>query len=342
MTSNLTKDVAKVLAKLKTTTPTRSKKRRNRNRRNTGRSRGPDGILAGYGSPITTVFSSRNTNDGLIVRGYDLVTSFSFGDNISYFITANPAAWNGTRIAAIAGGFQNYRPLKFRIHYRPQVGSTDLRSMFIGTIWQTNYITERSAIEPSLLTSPGGVYLPAWNDSVTNVNLRTCLPQRMFPIRDPHFTTVPFSVIARSSTGGPDSRASTMPGRIFIEYTYEFRNAIGSGTGFMPSEVTMVEITTLSSSSVMCAVLNNAYSGVSNSILVDIRPTSGDIDRVQATPSELLPLGGQFTYDISESSAESATAPIKINGHYVFKDVFQNLYQTTSMILFLYHDGGVP
>lgn len=300
MSSNLTQEVAKVLNKInsnKRNPKSKRTRRRTRGRRSRGVSRGPDGILAGYGSPITSMFSSRSTPDGLIVRGYDLVTSFVLGDNISYFITANPAAWNGTRIAAIAGGFQNYRPLKFRIHYRPQVGSTDQRSMFIGTLWQTNYLTARSQIEPSLLTSPGGVYLPAWNDSVSTVNLQNCLPQRMFPTRDPHFTTVPFSVIARSSLGGPSSIATTMPGRIFIEYAYEFRNAIGSGTGFSPSRVIRLQLYAGDANYLVVNASSAEEFPEVSGVLVDIIYTGGseELQVTGAIITEGLPIGGQVT-----------------------------------------------
>lgn len=239
--SQLVKKLSQALS-----TPKKSGRRNNVGRRRrmmarrSNASRVPRGILAGYGSAVTASFYQRRRGDGEIVRGFDLVTtpynpSNLLAPNISYFITANPASWNGTRIAAIAAGYQNYRPLSFKIHYRPQVGSTSTVSMFIGTVWQNNYMTNRSTIEPSLVTSPGGTYLPAWQSCCSVVPLGRRLPQRMFPIRDPDFSTVPFSVVCRASDGGPDSDSVAMPGRIFIEYVYEFRNAIGSGsTGFQP------------------------------------------------------------------------------------------------------------
>lgn len=190
-------------------------------------SRGPRGILAGYGSPLQATYAARSTPDGCIVSGFDLVTSYPLGEYISYYMPANPLWWQGTRIAAQARSYQNYRPLRFVIHYRPQVGSTSENSLFIGTLWQGNSINVVDSIEPSLVTSPGGVYLPAWNDVMTEVKLGRHLPQQMFPVNDRHFTTVPFTVVSRSSPGGPSSKSAPMPGRIFIEYVYELRNAIG-------------------------------------------------------------------------------------------------------------------
>lgn len=220
---------------------TKSKRVKRRYRRR-GKSLGPDGILAGYGSSITSVFSSRATSDGQVVKGYDLLPAFQLGSNISFYIPANPTSWNGTRIAAIASGYQSYRPLSFKIHYRPQIGSNSNTAVFIGTLWQTNYITSREALEPSLLTSPGGVYTPAWQSCVSTVHCGTYLPQRMFPTRDPHLTTVPFALVVRATNGGASEPSTNMPGRLFVEYVYEFRNAIGSGTGFTPSSITKVSL----------------------------------------------------------------------------------------------------
>lgn len=315
------KTLAKNLGKLHFPMKRRRSRRRNRNRQ----ARGPDGILAGYGSPLTSMFSSRSTQDGLVVRGYDLITSFQLGNNISFYMTANPAAWNGTRIAAIAAGFQNYRPKKFIIHYRPQVGSTSTLSMFIGTLWQTNYITSRSALEPSLLTSPGGVYLPAWNDSKTIVKLGTNLPQRMFPTRDPHLTTVPFSLVARASEGGPEAPATQMPGRIFVEYEYEFRNAIGSGTGFSPSVVRQY---TVGGTTQMTINVTATEEQPQNGTLVDVEGTT---DQPYTTT---YPLGGQVEFRLTgtTSSGERQYA-VSINGETNF---------TEAAIIFVYSDNGNP
>lgn len=213
---------------LQNTRNSNRRRRRRRNRRTVER-RVPRGILAGYGSALTSSFYTAHEGDGCRVRGLDLVsTPLTQGFNISYFITANPATWAGTRISAVALGFQNYRPLKFVIHYRPQVGSTSMTSVFIGTIWQNNSIYSRESIEPSLLTSPGGTYLPAWQSSTSVVPLGGRLPQRMFPIRDPEFAVVPFAVVARSSNGNSSADSVELPGRIFIEYDYMFDNAIGT------------------------------------------------------------------------------------------------------------------
>lgn len=356
--SKLVKKISRVLA---APTVQRRRPKRGGGKRRGGRKRlpriprAPRGILAGYGSALTASFYQARSRDGEIVRGMDLVTSpyAPVGDesNISYFITANPASWNGTRIAAIAAGYQNYRPLSFKIHYRPQVGSTSTTSMTIGTVWQNTYITSRSAIEPSLVTSPGGTYLPAWQSSCSVVPLGKRLPQRLFPVRDPHFTTVPFSVVCRASEGGTSAPSTIMPGRIFIEYAYEFRNAIGSGTGFQPSRVDTCgfQVAKLFVPSSASTLYDKAW------ILPKDDPAtkgqfSGWIIDYNGMPSPIFPLFAQLSSDmvvagVNTSTGDGATttgavALARINGALVPAE--GDLPLGRIMSSYVYDDNGLP
>lgn len=318
----------------------RNGSRRRRMARRSNASRVPRGILAGYGSAVTASFYTSRRGDGEVVRGFDLITSPytpEGNSNISYFITANPASWNGTRIAAIAAGYQNYRPRYLKIHYRPQVGSTSTVSMFIGTMWQNNYITDRSSIEPSLVTSPGGTYLPAWQSSCSVVPLGTHLPQRMYPIRDPDFTTIPFSIICRASDGGPTSPSLPMPGRIFLEYVYEFRNAIGSGaSGFQPSSTSKVSVTNQSvylPTSTNTTSIYRMSGGVTKGWLIDM----------DGAPSVNFPLFAKLSYEQIVGSLTSGADPVvltrlKING----VNVNAGLGTGTTIQLYVYTDDGQP
>lgn len=332
--NKLAKKLSNVLGSSPSTAARRSRRRTRRNRRRaSGRrmarlsnaSRVPRGILAGYGSAVTASFYNSRRGDGEIVRGFDLITSplniSNLNDpNISYFITANPASWNGTRIAAIASGYQNYRPLQFKIHYRPQSGSTSEISMFIGTIWQNTYITDRSSIEPSLVTSPGGTYLPAWQSCCSVVPLGRRLPQRMFPIRDPDFTTVPFSVVCRASGGGPTDLATVMPGRIFIEYVYEFRNAIGSGGGgFKPSRVDPVTIRRAAIYSGTTNIGTKIFTSKTEGEATGYDFPNGWIVDMEGPPSVNYPLFAKLTTDelvagITSGGAPTTIATVEING----------------------------
>lgn len=359
--NKLAKKLSNVLGSSPRAAPRQNSRRRRRARRyrrmarRSNASRVPRGILAGYGSAVTASFYQSRRGDGEIVRGFDLITSpynptVLSNPNISYFITANPAAWNGTRIAAIAGGYQNYRPLSFKIHYRPQVGSTSTISMFIGTVWQNTYITSRSSIEPSLVTSPGGTYLPAWQSCCSVVPLGRRLPQRMFPIRDPDFTTVPFSVVCRASEGGPNAPSVEMPGRIFIEYAYEFRNAIGSGSGFQPSRVTQLPVTRQGlysgATSLGYASLLNQYEDGSagytgNGWLIDVGAPASGSSTTDSYIRNSIPLFSRIDTDevlaaISEGGSVARRPILQINGTAV------NNAELASFTLISYSDDGKP
>ena len=139
----------------------------------------------------------------------------------------------------------------------------------------------------------------------------------MFPLRDPEQSTVPFAVYCRASAGGPSADAASMPGRIFIEYEYEFRNAIGASTvGFQPSTVKQITITTGGD------VTGDQVAG----ILVDAKsPTAGE----SKSFSSQLPFNARITWDI----AATGETYFKVNG---------NRYSGDTVIAYVYSDDGKP
>lgn len=318
MSKKLNNVLAKTLSSVSSSLQGKKKQNsRRRRRQRNGVSRiHPSGILAGYGSPISSIFHQRMTGDGLIVRGLDLVTS-TFNPlaeddvHLSFYMNANPANWIGTRISAISRAFQNYRPRKFVIHYRPQVGSTDDKSVFIGTLWQGNMIYGASAVEPSLLTSPGGTYLPSWQSASSVVPLGNRLPMQMFPIRDPPSSVVPFAVLVRSSDGGPSASSAEMPGRIFIEYEYEFRNAIGPSLSPLSNEGTVIggvsrirlEVVELRTSNDSQAMQTWIFKSNSSGQIPDAVGISGRIVDASGGPDSVVPMGGILSFDQLQASA---------------------------------------
>lgn len=258
------------------------------------------GLLAGYGGRISSRYSTMSFGDSTRVSGFDLVSStLENYHNISYFASANPLTWIGTKIATIAKGYQNYRPLKFKIHYRPQIGSTVSYSMFIGTVWQGNVITSREAIEATLVTSPGGMYIPAWQISSTTVPLGSRLPMRMFPVRDASLTFTPFCVVCRAAEGDSSSEAVAMPGRIFIEYEYEFSNPIGSGYSSDMMVDSVIPVTLYD---------NIIYSGSNRSLQPGIlSSTSGWLVDMNHVPTPDWPLFSHLTTDMFMGPIDSST-----------------------------------
>lgn len=301
---NLTKTVTNMVNKIlsnNNVTNTRKRSNKNRKRRATRQTRrnvySPQptrGILAGYGSAVTSSFKMNRSADSCIVTGFDLVQYAADVNYISYFVPVNPIGWAGTRVAAIASAYQNYRPLAIKIHYRPQVGSTDTKSLFIGTLWQRNTINTIASIEPSLLTSAGGTYVPSWQSVSTVVPCGNKLPQNMYPIRDPTSEVVPFYIIARSSTGGSSTAATQMPGRIFIEYTFQFHNAVGVASDYSNWTTTTNSLGTQTSA---------ANAALNTGIVVDTSdPTS-------------LPIGSLLSWDRTVDSAGAEFYYPKVNGN---------------------------
>lgn len=298
---NLTQTVTNLVNKLtksnsNSTKPKRQRKnKRNRNARRVQYPQPTRGILAGYGGAVTSSFVMNRQSDSCIVTGFDLVPyTAPTHYYISYFMPVNPIAWAGTRVAAIASGYQNYRPISIKIHYRPQVGSTDQKSLFLGTLWQQNTINAAASIEASLLTSAGGTYVPSWQTVSSVVPCGNRLPQRMYPVRDPDSSVVPFYIVARSSDAGSTGAAVPMPGRIFIEYTFQFHNAIGVSSGYSDWNVATSNADTQTTSA------NAAlYTGVVT-----------DTD----TPSQ-IPIGSHVSWDRSIDSTGNDIFYPEVNGH---------------------------
>lgn len=67
--------------------------------------------------------SVRVTGRDLIYTIPDELTAPIQDTNVITVIPANPAYWKGTRISALASGYQNYRPLLFKL--TSQYGMTD-------------------------------------------------------------------------------------------------------------------------------------------------------------------------------------------------------------------------
>lgn len=107
---------------------TKPKPRRNQRRRarnpNVAPGMNTTTMPMSYATHIQPYFrSSAGNRDTLRLQGCDLVKPISLtsdgGNTIFSVIPANPAYWEGTKIAAIASAYFNYRPLKLLFHYVP-------------------------------------------------------------------------------------------------------------------------------------------------------------------------------------------------------------------------------
>lgn len=118
-------------------------------------------------------------------------------DDLFSVIPCNPAYWSGTRIAQLAPGYQQYRPLNFTWEYIPQVAVTQTGTVTMGTLWDTSV---RSAdLQQTLVTSNGGAITQCYNAASRSVALGSNLQYNLFNLAGfLDARTNPFTFVAGS------------------------------------------------------------------------------------------------------------------------------------------------
>lgn len=202
------------------------KKRYRRNRRSKTGMRF-QALPAAYRSHVKPKFEiiSRSANS-LRVTGRDLVYTIpdalqAKDKNVFAVITANPAYWKGTRVAAFAAAYMNYRPIRMTFSYIPQVSVVQPGTIIYGTLW--NGAALPAEFQQTLATSNGGNICQCYLPAESAVTLGSNLQQNLFTLAgDLNATTNPFVFV--SAVAGSD----VVPGYWMVNYTYEFKNPIGS------------------------------------------------------------------------------------------------------------------
>lgn len=212
-------------------------KRRVKNRRQLGRRRRK--IRRNNRIPLAIVKTFRRkmvvqskNGTSMTIAGKDLIYKIpdqlvTNGDySLMTIIPCNPAYWLGTRIATIASGYQNYRPIKFNVHYIPQVASTQQGNVLAGSLWSMSPSKEN--IQQTLKTSNGGIltqcYVPATSKIELGKNLQFNL-YRMGGKFDQESN--PFIFVALTIATIDQNGTRINPGYFFVDYKFEFRNPIG-------------------------------------------------------------------------------------------------------------------
>lgn len=177
------------------------------------------------------------TNTSMTVDGSDLLTAVpdnqlgNNNTNVMAIIPANPAYWKGTRMALLAATFQNYRPLKFVIHYVPHTASTQPGSIIGGTLW--NQAPATTALQSTLKTSNGGFITQCFAKASKNVKLAGNLPKNLYDMAgDLNSNTNPFYFIAITQGCYDQQGNRVIPGYFYVTYSYVLKNPVGSAYSY--------------------------------------------------------------------------------------------------------------
>jgi hypothetical protein len=171
--------------------------------------------------------SVRVTGRDLIYSIPDDLTSPIQSTNVITVIPANPAYWKGTRIAALASGYQNYRPILFKITYVPMCAVTQQGNVIGGTIWDDGI--DNDNLQQSLRTSNGGFMTQCYVPHTTRIRPRSNLQFNLYRMGGEFSTTSnPFIFIALAIGCKNQSNQRVTPGYFYVTWSFELKNPIGS------------------------------------------------------------------------------------------------------------------
>lgn len=231
----LDKKVNKRIKKIK-----RKVKKLTKNIRKRPRARGMYAATTkGFKKDFQVLSQSGNT---MRVKGRDLVysipTSLSTENDCDVItvIPCNPAYWTGTRISAIASGYQNFRPLKFKITYVPQCAVTQQGNVLGGTLWSMSPNNEN--LQQTLRTSNGGMLTQCYKSKSINVQLKRNLQFNLFRTGGEFDQqSNPFIFMALSIACIDTNNNKIVPGYFYVTYEYELKNPIGNTITYINSNL---------------------------------------------------------------------------------------------------------
>lgn len=185
------------------------------------------------------------TGTTVTVAGRDLVYSVptQLADTntpIIAVIPANPAYWAGTRVAALAQGYQTYRPLQFKISYVPQCAVTQEGNVIGGTLW--NDAPSEQSLQQSLRTSNGGLMIQCYSKKTTTVTLRSNLQYNLYRMggqfdqESNPFIFMAMTVGCTKTVEGVTT--NVVPGYFYVSWKYTFKNPIGESIVYGNSGLT--------------------------------------------------------------------------------------------------------
>jgi len=193
---------------------------------------------------VPKVFINRRiTGTSATVSGCDLVYSIpdslanNTGSNVITIIPANPAYWTGTRIAQVAAGYQNYRPIQFEVVYVPQCAVTQQGNVIGGTLW--NEVPTENNMQQTLKTSNGGMLTQCYKTATSIVRMKSNLQYNLYRMGGAiDQESNPFIYISLAIGCKDSNNNSIVPGYFYIRYTYVLKNPIGTGITYQNSQLT--------------------------------------------------------------------------------------------------------
>jgi hypothetical protein len=180
--------------------------------------------------------------DGNTVRvtGRDLVYQIpsdivsQYNSDIITVIPANPCYWLGTRIAALAQGYQNYRPLSIKFNYIPQCAVTQQGNVIAGTLW--NQAPSNVNLQQSLRTSNGGQLSQCYKPFTSIVRMKTNLQYNLYKTAGQFDQeSNPFIYIAMSVGCLNENKQNIVPGYFYVTWSFVLKNPIGNTNIFYNS-----------------------------------------------------------------------------------------------------------
>lgn len=260
------------------------------------------------------------TGNTMRVKGRDLVYSIPSTLNtqndtdIMTVIPANPAYWTGTRVSAIASGYQNYRPMKFNVSYVPQCAVTQQGNVIAGTLWAM--APSKQNLQQTLRTSNGGMLTQCYKPHTSRVQLRGNLQFNLFRMGGKFDQEAnPFIFIALSIATTDANNNRIIPGYFYVTYEYEFKNPIGNTVQYYNSNIVKKKV--LEGYSNISAINLQQNSAPLGSILqLDDDEYSYNDDKVDLTSDSLL-----WYFANSDTTIKEDEEPNEVLGNKVGSNV---------------------
>jgi hypothetical protein len=230
--------------------------------------------------------SVRVTGRDLIYSIPDDLTSPIQDTNVITVIPANPAYWKGTRIAALASGYQNYRPIVFKITYIPMCAVTQQGNVIGGTIWDDGI--DNDNLQQSLRTSNGGFMTQCYVPHTTQIRPKTNLQFNLYRMGGEFSSTSnPFIFVALAIGCKNVNNQRVTPGYFYVTWSFELKNPIGSINTYNNSGLTTYQNLQLDMNNTIINI--NPNSEIPFGAYIDVEEGEGDqpIPMYNGTPIEI-------------------------------------------------------